>query len=125
MKVHELTVGDFVYFCCFDGSKIVVHVTGFKDGIVYGDSKDGKHWCNIENVEAVRITPEILENNEFKKELDDDSIHVRYTIIADGISFSLKYALSVYQWFGPLDFKYVHELQHALRLCRIEKEIIL
>lgn len=71
----------------------------------------------------IPITMQILEKNGFKKELDDDGVHFRYTLITDGISFSLKYVLSVFEWLGPLDFKYVHELQHVLRLCGIKKEI--
>ena len=71
------------------------------------------------------LTIEILEKNGFKKELDDDWIHYCYTLINDGTRFSLKYVLSVFQWLGPLDFKYVHELQHALKLCGIEKNIVL
>ena len=70
----------------------------------------------------IPLTTDILEKNGFRKELDDDGVHFRYTLITDGISFSLKYVLSVFQWLGPLDFKYVHELQHALRLCGIKKE---
>ena len=57
MKENELMTGAFVYFNCFDGSKIVVRVTGFKDGIVYGDSKKGSHWCNIEKVEPIPLDP--------------------------------------------------------------------
>ena len=71
----------------------------------------------------IPITMQILEKNGFRKELDDDGVHFRYTLITDGISFSLKYVLSVFEWLGPLDFKYVHELQHVLRLCGIKKEI--
>jgi len=71
----------------------------------------------------IPITMQILEKNGFKKGLDDDGVHFRYTLITDGISFSLKYVLSVFEWLGPLDFKYVHELQHVLRLCGIKKEI--
>lgn len=71
----------------------------------------------------IPLTTDILEKNGFKKELDDDGVHFRYTLITDGISFSLKYVLSVFQWLGPLDFKYVHELQLALKLCGIKKEI--
>lgn len=71
----------------------------------------------------IPLTTDILEKNGFRKELDDDGVHFSYTLITDGISFSLKYALSVFQWLGPLDFKYVHELQHALKLCEIKKEI--
>jgi|GEM_PF-3875313 hypothetical protein len=57
MKENELMTGAFVYFNCFDGSKIVVRVTGFKDGIVYGDSKNGSHWCNIDKVEPIQLDP--------------------------------------------------------------------
>lgn len=71
----------------------------------------------------IPITMQILEKNGFKKGLDDDGIHFRYTLITGSISFSLKYVLSVFEWLGPLDFKYVHELQHVLRLCGIKKEI--
>ena len=61
MKANELMVGAFVYFNCFDGSKIIVRVTGFKDGIVYGNSENGSHWCDIEKVDPIPLTPEILE----------------------------------------------------------------
>lgn len=65
MKANELMTGFLVYFCCFDGSKIAVRVTGFKNGIVYGDSKKGSHWCNIEKVEPILLTPEILARMGF------------------------------------------------------------
>ena len=65
MKANELTDGIYVYFNCFDGSKIIVKVTGFKDGVVYGVSKTSSHWCTIEKVEPIPLTPEILEKNGF------------------------------------------------------------
>lgn len=71
----------------------------------------------------IPLTAEILERNGFKREDSDDDIHRWFILIYEGVRFSLLYARSVFQWLGPLDFKYVHELQHALRLCGIEKEI--
>ena len=72
--------------------------------------------------DSIPLTTEILEKNGFV-ENNVNGCFSLYTLIYDGISFSLKYVRSVFQWLGPLDFKYVHELQHALKLCGIKKEI--
>lgn len=108
MKVTDLMIDDWVVGCSGEP---------FKIGII---DPDFLHWNEIQ---PIPLTPEILEKNEFFKSYDDDGIHYKYTLISDGIGFSLKYVRSVFQWLGPLDFKYVHELQHALKLCGIKKEI--
>ena len=88
----------------------------------------------------------ILEKNGFKK--DDDDIWPRYIFVDDIekspqtiIAFSF-YGKGVSAetlfkcWTRPkscdgennihiCDLKFVHELQHALRLCGIEKEVVL
>lgn len=71
----------------------------------------------------IPLTPEILEKNGFTKDLDLDNVHYWFTLIDEHIRFSILHVRNVFQWLGPLDFKYVHELQHALRLCGIKKEI--
>ena len=73
--------------------------------------------------DSIPLTTEILEKNGFTKDLDVDGTHYRFTLIDEHIRFTILYVRSVFQWLGPLDFKYVHELQHALRLCGIKKEI--
>lgn len=73
-------------------------------------------------VQPILLTPEILEKNGFIKSYDD-SFSPKYTLNYEGISFSLKYARSVFQWLGSLDIKYVHELQHLLKICGINKKI--
>ena len=138
MKANELMTGLFVYFCCFDGSKIVVSVTSFKDGIVYGDSKTGSHWCNIEEVEPIPLTPEILEKNEFvaNKHVypypyyeyvnEEDKLKISFAYPqGNGTSYkeSWVYIDSEYVFVEHLPCTYVHEFQHALRLCRIDKKI--
>lgn len=74
--------------------------------------------------DSIPLTTEILEKNGFIESHVNERFSL-YTLIYDDISFSLKYVRSVFQWLGPLDFKYVHELQHALKLCGIKKEIAL
>ena len=135
MNIKSLMIGDWVKIKTYGVSDkyerteayIYVKVAEIGSGLITveynNDIKEPYRICENTEIEPIPLTPEILEKNGFTKELDDDSIHCRYTLIADGIRFSLKYALSVFQWLGPLDFKYVHELQHALRFCGIKKDI--
>ena len=146
MKEKELMTGAFVYFNCFDGSKIVVCVTGFKDGIVYGDSKKGSHWCNIEKVEPIPLTPEVLARMGFTIEevpkYDDTYAEDEYTATikcVDSRKCEVKIEYNTY-WkklrafnYDPhnrLEFtsietqvEYVHELQHILRVIKVDKEL--
>lgn len=75
----------------------------------------------------IPLTPEILEKNGFHKEWDEDIIlMVCDTIIVEtGNNYKLYKDGKMYlrRVLSPL--YYVHQLQHALRLCGIEKEIIL
>lgn len=142
-----------MYFCCFDGSKIVVRVTGFNDGIVYGDSKKGSHWCNIENVEPIPLTPEILERMGFEVEedpiyeYDEDEDDIEHTYTAKmkcvdvrkcntEIKYRTTYRNEIFVFSSDhyntlpsrridTQIEYVHELQHIMRLFGIEKEIVL
>lgn len=140
MKANELTDGIYVYFNCFDGSKIIVKVTGFKDGIVYGVSEYGTHWCQISKIEPIPLTTEILEKNEFVA-----NKHVYpypyYEYINEEAKLKIGFAFpqgnrtsykepwvyidSERVFVEHLPCIYVHQLQHAFKLCGIEKEIIL
>lgn len=148
LKANELMTGAFVYFYCFDGSKIVVRVTGFNDGIVYGDSKKGSHWCNIENVEPIPLTPEILARMGFTVEevpkYDDTYTEDEYTATmkcVDSRKCEVEIEYKTY-WKKLRAFNYdprnrlgftsietqiehLHELQHIMRLLGIENEIVL
>ena len=138
MKENELMTGVFVYFNYFDGSKIVVHVTGFKDGIVYGDSGNGSHRCNIDKVEPIPIIAEILEKNGFMANKhvypypyyeytnEKDKLIIGFAF-PQGNKTSYKdpwvYIDSERVFIEHLPCVFVHQLQQVLRLCGIEKEI--
>lgn len=135
MKANELMTGALVYFNCFDGSKIVVRVTAFKDGLVYGDSKNGSHWCNIEKVEPIPITPEILEKNGWFYNNEDEKFFPQ-TWVGGGLKLQgaddCGYRIVVTSDYDdedtnytPFILLYVHELQRALLLRRIKKEIVM
>jgi hypothetical protein len=97
---------------------------------------DGTLEKYVSNCLPIPLTPEILEKNGFKKA----------TQISDTEPFDIdeegnkhySYSTTFWGWWQPdnifcipanglgwLNIKYVHQLQHALRLCGIEKEIIL
>ena len=146
MKANELMIGAFVYFNCFDGSKIVVRVTGFKDGIVYGESKMSSHWCNIEKVEPIPLTPEVLARMDCTIEevpkYDDTYTEDEYTATikcVDNKKCEVKIEYNTY-WknlrafnYDPhnrLGFtsietqvEYVHELQYIFTMLKVYKDL--
>lgn len=138
MKANELTTEVFVYFNCFDGSKIVVRVTGFKDGIVYGDSKNGSHWCNIDKVEPILLTQEILEKNGFNVEQDSDGEYYADIMFEDQgrrVEVDYRYGVDIDVCvigrnntppFSRIEtqVRYIHELQNIFRIMQINKEIV-
>ena len=94
---------------------------------------------DIHAVEPVRITPEILKKNGFiydpnSEEEDDGWWNWRNLGVETGNEFVniafrdddvAVYDLEILKGFSAMNLHldYVHELQHALRLCGIEKEI--
>lgn len=91
-------------------------------------------------LQPIQLTSEILEKNGWKYEFDKTDYMVKYDLGKEGkncwMMWSIKehnlevqrqdekldvYNLKVSRIVIPCD--YVHELQHALKLCGIEKEI--
>lgn len=100
--------------------------------------KDG--WIPIEKINPIPLTPEILEKNGWK----DISTHTlkgcdTFRLCLEQRSFDYTLTLKMRDYFRldsyddrvytlcevNFGFKYVHQLQHALRLCGVEKEIVL
>lgn len=142
MKANELMIGDWVMPLKKKLKGIpgkVVTIDG-GTGVCWIDSEDYSCLVPCSDVERIPLTPEILEKNGFEK-LDFSHFQIgdrRLVLDADG------------RWDGPLSWhwvitemdtnakgqsvvldyyvatiNHVHELQHALRLCGIEKEIVL
>lgn len=115
MKAEDLMVGDRVLL--FDDKPVKVDCIGNVE--VYLSDENGIDWrVTYEHIKSIPLTPEILEKNgldfckieaEFKQK-DTMVIYGREApfIILDSISVN-----------------YVHELQHALKLCGIGKEIMI
>lgn len=113
MKANELMIGDWVNLSKGNWSENrkveLIDIEMIAESVYLAD--------------PIPLTSEILEKNGFECRgawcLPGEDLGLRQ----DGDSWGL---LSYYAEYDALAFchvKYVHELQHALRLCGIEKEI--
>ena len=119
MKVEELMIGDW-YWWEAEGKKYPLQVT--KDTFKLMDE-------DISNFQPIPITKEILEKNGFETHQSG----VRMFLLHD--DYRLCYYLNSsnrFSIFNNIDGSLVqkvivniHELQHALKLCGIDKEIII
>lgn len=76
------------------------------DDVYYGDMED----YHESEIEPIPLTPEILKKNGFSR---------------NGLDIALFDRRGGDDFVGASNLQDVHELQHALRLCGIEKEIVI
>ena len=93
MKANELMIGDLVK--C---GKRYMKVTQLAEDM------------DCDDIEPIPLTPEILEKNGIELSVGPGGL---YQGTISGVNCHIEFNI----------IKYVHELQNALRLCGIEKEI--
>ena len=140
MKAKNLQIGDYVNY-----RGQIIKVTSLYDkggSNEVGWSDKESVWVNADNVEPIPLTPEILEKNGFTGGKYENYCGNVFYLSVDGfrevgLTMSYKdnilwcerinqnYPNSIGDKYAIHHLEYVHELQHALRLCRIKKEIIL
>lgn len=116
MKVEDLMIGDWYYWEA-ESKKYPMQVT--KDTFRLSDE-------DISNFQPIPLTPKILKKNglinhhngSYFKE--DKYLLLEISSSKDGIVWTIDF-----HEYDILKLEYVHQLQHALRLCRIDKEITL
>ena len=136
METKELMIGDWVLH---DGEPYQIRQLG-----IYGVNRDGDDYPAVcvgkpkgigliierNEIEPILLTPEILEKNGFIKQAYDGWLisensgrrFISYrTDYFDGL-LDIRYAEEPFCKLS-IKIKHVHELQHALRLCGINKEI--
>ena len=129
MKVNELMIGDWVLpnICNTynEPSKIV--------GIQYNSYRGNNYvdWVDCEvcdeldldDIKPILLTSEILEKNGFINK-DNEWVHycdfpfIDFTLNKDSSGFYINYVPNGY-------INYVHELQHAFKLFKVNGEIII
>jgi hypothetical protein len=125
MRIDELSVGDWVIY---DRDTTPVQIVGLyqrnkQDCVVMSDSYYPEGVIGfVEYLKPIPLTPEILEKNGWSKKYDDV-----WECGVWRISQINKCLFILYNEKYDYDFcvyiDTVHQLQHALRLAGIEKEI--
>lgn len=125
MKATELMIGDLIQY---NGEILRLYEFSRK----YGYFGDG-HPLNgilISEIEPIPLTPEILEKNTTESNKNifggmNYALDADYFIENRGHRFCLSRLMAghKYSTFWVCDIHYVHQLQHALKLCNINLEI--
>ena len=133
MKAEELMVGDWVYIRDCETIERVESITPPRIGTDHSDDL-----LQGDNIAPIDITPEILEKNgiHFNEEFRSKNDKPQWVCTKkEGYFFLEKRGkewnliITCYEggFYSKKNFNgeisCVHELQHALRLCNIEKEI--
>lgn len=132
MKAADLMIGDWVRLRYTDFLTRQEVVKEFQVGQLRYLSWDGRgdtmyvgtdhqNMSTIDKMEPIPITSEILKKNGFTQtQYYSENLICDWQIQSDCEHLC---ARNERGWHLDIQCKYVHELQHALRLCGIEKEI--
>lgn len=128
MEARDLMTGDWV---CTESNPTPRQVDWIKSGEV------GLLWNKVVTLpylKPIPLTPDILEKNGFERK--DDGIRLVYredgfvirvyflTLVLEGEVFKdIHMSMDFAEKDMRMPIEYVHELQHALRLFGVEKEI--
>ena len=138
MKAEELMIGDWLFYkgqvAAFPFK--VEQITKKKVGYHAEPCENRIYYLRLSECNPIPLTPEILEKNGFKMVLDINKLptyrikwtrnpNLYFTIFTgvDGYWNPVGFGVTIGGVNGEVD--YVHQLQHALRICRINKEIVL
>lgn len=136
MKANELMVGDWVKFPI--GNEKVVDLPYIEGrGICASFAASATLFpVEVDKLEPIPLTAEILEKNGFKKqgfdgwEIDhktDDGNDLEWLALwrndYSSPHLQINSFVSLYGSFSSFGIHFVHQLQHALKLCQIDKEI--
>lgn len=140
MKADELMVGDWIADKDGDEVRVVNIITEEIESTYYGIDTNLGWTVPFEEAQPIPLTAEILINNGFEHN-ETTYWGERYSLVyqRNGVNYNEIFELVPsygeldeeldYMWFPAssaipaLVIKYVHELQHAMRLCGIKKEI--
>ena len=134
MKVEELMVDDWVQYQYTEGIFQIVAISK-TEGIKQFEDQP---FFKLNGIIPITLTPEILEKNGFVNSYIDESLNkdsvYKYnhfytgnSVIVDMESNKLivKYKNDIWMNLPYNRTIYVHELQHVLKHCEINKEIII
>ena len=118
MKANELSCRDLMV-----GDWVRIKITQYNTTVTNIDANsvytEAAFPIRYDEIEPISLTPKILEKNGFSADYcNDDLSYAQSCGDVIGIHISGKNGLM-----DEMYFKYVHQLQHALKLCEIDKTI--
>ena len=118
MKREELMINDWV---SLDGEPIqVAGLQGRKVGVHKRRRSIYCSWHLDSEFQPITLTEEILVKNGFRIQVTDDNSKWLWVTDNSWLAYSERHN---YWYYEDMKITYVHQLQHLLRLCGIEKEI--
>lgn len=122
MKANELMIGDWLKH--YNGTPMqVTKIT--TEHFACAEKRGMNCWKYNNKYEPIPLTPEILEKNGLTNDpygchfKEDEYMTLEISVEEEGVYWTINY-----NEYSILKLKYVHELQHVLKLCGIDKEII-
>lgn len=138
MDITKFMIGDWVYSSFTEHPCKITHIGLFGDGYIEVGVTDVLGLKDAASLTPIPLTQEILEKNGIIYDYDDEFCVADYTymkvkgyqytednILIDYCNGRLEVINDITDSQITMDINYVHELQHALKICEIEKEIIL
>ena len=122
MKANEIMIGDLVLL--FGETPARVDAIGDTEVYVYEKERGDWH-VGYEYIKPIPITSEILEKNGFSTTKKFRTYYYQKSGVYISVGMWGRITVSSEGNRMNIDCQYIHELQHALRICGIEKEIIL
>lgn len=125
IKISDLSVGDCVHHNSYDVDMRVVKINGEVERIIAESSSGHGVTCHLDHFSPIPITADILEANGIHRTYEDDN----YAIFRGDGLWAVKYTDGGWELSTPpvcrVDIKFIHQLQHALRLAGVDKEIVM
>ena len=122
MRAEDLMIGDILDYM---GTAVKVYSIGAKICVKECFGKN-TYIVDFDNLlKGLELTPEILEKNGFSLQSDNTEFFKldTYCFGNELCEFLIHRLNNGDYQFGPAKIRNVHELQHAMRLCGIEKEV--
>ena len=128
-KAEDLMIGDWLFYKGpFNAFPFKVEqITKNKVGYHAEPNESRIYYVRLCECYPIPLTPEILEKNGFRKMKWKSNAYVNSESEAAYICFSIGDYTNLWgggdQDYVWITVKHVHQLQHALRLCGIKKDI--
>ena len=127
IKANELMLGDWVFSKSISKPCKVIGIDpmeglGSREGYTFKLAGPNNEilFVHASSVKPIPLTAEILEKNGFSADYCNDDLCYAQSYGGDVIGIHINGKNGC---MDEMYFKYVHELQHAFRLCGIDKEI--